>query len=96
MTLKPECWANVPLLKALGSLRVWSQVLRGTALTYCGWTKSVSHRLQTKVDTTSCWYVQGNGLLPGFLRRCEMDFVHPQEGRASSDLVKFRPARKNN
>ena len=29
-------------------------------------------------DAIVCWYLQGNRIIPWFLRWCEMDFVHPQ------------------
>ena len=40
----------------------------------CGWTKSISHQHGTPLIV--CWYYKGT-IIPGFLRWCEMDFVHP-------------------
>ena len=31
-----------------------------------------------KVETIVGWYLQGNAIIPGFLRWCEMDFGPPQ------------------
>ena len=50
--------------------------------TYCGWTKSCTTWKQG--ETIDCWYLQGNRLILGFLRWCEMDFVHPQYGGDTS------------
>ena len=41
--------------------------------TYCGWTKSISHHLETMVETMVAWYLQKNRILPDLLR-CEKDF----------------------
>ena len=42
------------------------------------WTDEIQHHLETMFETIVCWYLQGNHQKPGLLRRCEMDFVHPQ------------------
>ena len=42
------------------------------------WMDEILHHLETMVETIVCWYLQGNQQKPGFLRWCEMDFVHPQ------------------
>ena len=39
--------------------------------------KSISHHFEIIANHDVHWYLQGI-IIPGFLRRCEMDFVHPQ------------------
>ena len=43
---------------------------------YCGWTKCISHHLETMGN----WYLQGKHPKPGSLRWCEVDVVPPQNG----------------
>ena len=49
----------------------------GQKMTYCGWTKCCTTK------TIVCWYLQGNRLIPGFPRWCEMamDFASIHMGR---------------
>ena len=51
---------------------------RKRAWPFCGWTKSISHHFETMVETLPCWYSQGNGIILGLQRWCEIDFIHPQ------------------
>ena len=37
---------------------IWGKTLGGV-LTYCGWTKSISHHFEAMVETIICWYLQG-------------------------------------
>ena len=48
----------------------------------CGWKSEIqkSHHLETMVESIVCWYLQGNRILPGFLRWCEMDFATIHSG----------------
>ena len=41
------------------------------------WMDEILHHFETMVETLVCWYLQGNRIIPAFLRWCEMDFVHP-------------------
>ena len=48
----------------------WAEKL----LTYCGWTKSCAQLNPIKpLFVGFGWYLEGNRIIPGFLRWCEMD-----------------------
>ena len=51
---------------------------------YCGWTKSCT--TLKPWETILYWYLQADRIIPGFLRWCEMHFVHPQ-GSIGHDWV---------
>ena len=63
------------------------RVLKNQTKSYCGWTKSTSHHFETMVIHCFLGIYRGI-IIPGFLRWCEMDCVHPQncseDGHASS------------
>ena len=68
---------RVPKVPNLYSLLETSTKLSSRqACWYCGWTKSCT---TLKWEAIVCWYFTGNRIIPGFLRWCEMDFVHPQQ-----------------
>ena len=57
--------------KAFGAHTQEAQELQSRG-PYCGWTKSVSHRFKTMVETIVCWYLQGNRIRnQGFLGGAE-------------------------
>ena len=39
------------------------------------WMDEIRHHFREPWDTIVCWYFQGNRVIPGFLRWCEMDFA---------------------
>ena len=76
---KLVCLAAVPWQAQLfffggtvGAVHVWCSSLL--------WMDKILHHLATMVETIVCWYLQDNRFIPGLLRWCEMDFVHPHYG----------------
>ena len=62
----------------------WCRVDGAAGVSYCGWTKTVSHHFEAMGNENGCWYLQGNQIIPGFVRWCKISSIHSMVCRTAN------------